>query len=278
MRKRKENIKQTRVLIFSLLGCLICMGIGYSVLTTSLNFQAKANKMVPKLADTLLADHSAKFSLVESVHYNQGNDIYIMFNNQKWQVLSVHPSHQAVKISGGVGDAQPFCGTNISYPCSGYYTSSTIYQSMLSYASSLPSEWQNKLTEGPFYYGSVAINDGVTQSRLLSWVKKEVVYAKSGMAGMEEYVMRIKMPNSNPKLSDYQDALNRLGGYYYNIWFMNSNGTTPLIWKANSGVLDYRVISDLYDTTYRPIHVLYLKSSLQIESGSGTFDEPYILR
>jgi len=96
MRKRRRKNQQTKVMFGSLIGCLFIMGIGYSVLTTNLNFQVRANKIKRDPLIDVIRSRSGLDGLGLDTSKDQnlrysGSSVknYVSFNNETWRIIGI---------------------------------------------------------------------------------------------------------------------------------------------------------------------------------------------
>lgn len=285
IRKRKNNSNFIVKVVIIVLA--FTFSVGYSVLTTNLNFNVTAKKNPGLLADEILSSYSSRFLLYDGVYYNQGDNIYIKFNNTNHQLLSIQSDTKIMKIialspqSPMAFNSSTLCANGATgngcdnYYQRGTYSASSMYTTFSNYiTNTLNATSKSQLTEGPSYWGKVSTANSNGYTGVIEKSKTRVTQTKVTSLSLEDYVMRAPAPSSGTTLIDYSAGMSKLGLYNYNMWFINSYNL-PIVWK--SGGSGFAEVSATTSSTYRPIYVYFLSGDLKLKSGSGTSSNPYLI-
>lgn len=283
LRSRKMN--RMNYFIFGFILLVFTLSIGYSILTTNLNFSITATKNLPLILDDMMDRYGSQFYLYDGIYYNQGNNIYIKFNSQTWQILSVDTSQNTIKIMSSTPTSPTqfnTCSEGSLILCSKYAPDSSSVRPSAIYnlvSNPIVSADESKyLVAGIWHWGEVSPwGSDFTQKGLVDDTKRKIVYGRGGTISIEDYVMRIPQPSNPTKLENYQNAMNYLGLYYYDVWFMNSNGSSPITYQAGGGNMSNLVEPTLADR-YRVVKMVMITDKVKLGSGIGTSASPYVIK
>lgn len=284
LKKRKYNYYTLYFLLFTLFSFL---GVGYAVLSSTLNFRITAHKNVNLLIDNVKQTYGSNFVKYENDYYNQGQTIYLMIGGTKFYLLSYNDTDGIMRIlNTRTYNYNPIafneycsflrCDLYCKDDSVGAYGNSSLYTNTVSNADNIiGNDYDYLLKSGPIYWGEIT-SDNYSVDSIMKQAKSRVEYAKMSVVTIADYIMAKEEPQNPTNLDSYYDALNKLGLYYVDFWFANSNGYSPLAWNANDRI-ENNALSSKNDK-YRPAYVLYVDSSKVIcESGQGTFKDPYVI-
>lgn len=283
IRVRKKN--HPKFVFIGILLLFFTLSIGYSILTTNLTFSITATKNPTLILNDMMDRYQSRFYFYDGIYYNQGNSIYIKFNNQNWQILSVDTAQHVIKILsptlvGPLAFRNTCPGDNVT-ACSNYGQHGSIGPSSLYNLVSFPniSGTESKyIANGQWYWGGVSPwGSDFTQKGLVDQVKERHIYGNGGSLSIEDYVMRIPEPSNPTKLESYQNAMNYLGFYYYNLWLVNNNGSSPITYEARSGNMSNLAEPTISDR-YRAAQLVYIRDTVKLGSGIGTSQSPYVIK
>lgn len=284
LKKRKYNYYMLYFLLFALFSFL---GVGYAVLSTTLNFRITAHKKLDLLIDNVKKTYSSNFVKYENDYYNQGPTIYLTIGGNKFHLLSYNETDGIMRIL----DTRTYNYNPIAFNenCTflrcdlyckdnmlGAYADSSLYTNTIANVDNIiGNDYRHLLKNGPIYWGEITSSNYSVDS-IMQQAKSRVAYAPISVITVADYIMAKEAPENPTNLTSYYNALNKLGIYYVDFWFVNSNGYSPLAWNANGEVENNAAPSK--NDKYRPVYVLYVDSSKAVyESGSGTSKDPYVV-
>lgn len=284
MRKLKRRKHNYYILYFSLFILFSCLGIGYAVLTSTLNFRITAHKNQALLIDNVKKTYGSSFVKNGDDYYNQGQTIHVKLGENKFYLLSYNESAGIMRIMdkrvyNPIAFNEycyfPRCDMYCQDDSIGAHANSSLYNNTTSKTYIVAGDYSYLLKFGPVYWGEVGSGNYSVDS-IMKQAKSRVVYSEISVMTIPDYIMSAPTPQNPINLDSYYDSLNKLGLYYYSFWFANSNGSNPLAWNGNSGIEN--AASPARNDKYLPVYILYIDMSKAVfESGNGTSSNPYVM-
>lgn len=305
MRKIRRKNKSVKIVICSFICCLLFLGVGYSVLTTNLNFQVKANKNAPeKLMDVIRKKNVSgnQEGLVtdattdRNIRYAGNNDVvknYIKFNNELWRIIGI--------VDGNVKIVRNESAANMAYDQRGYaglndwgtteiatYLNGTYYNSLSTTA-------KNMILEATYYLGSFPSGSNYTVEQIYSAERGTKVppcvigtddetsetcprkvswKGKVGLPYPSDYGYAVGSQCSKDQLEKYNVTECKDNDWlFYNVGYWTITpyiGANFAMYTIENGLLSTKRYGnlDVYPT-------IYLKSNVEVTGGRGTVASPY---
>lgn len=306
MRKIRRKNRQLKMVVYSVVGCLLCMGIGYSVLTTSLNFQIKANKnakeklidMIEKKnvsgnSDGLITDDTEDANIR---YAGGGNTVknFITFNNELWRIIGIFDGNvKIIKDTPVKNLTMSLYGESFSSGSRNYWDELNIATYLNGeYYNSLSTDAKNMTVNATYYLGHAMLyqmpsgvytserqdkeqggRPGASMDRPITW------NGKVGLMYLSDYGYAASSACSE-SLSNYSDASCKnndwlfSGRYRESNWMMSASQIAAFdlyVLNENGKVSG----SNNMSAAIRP--VVYLNSAVEVKSGDGTSSNPYQL-
>lgn len=303
MRKIKRKNRQVKMVVYSLIGCFLFMGIGYSVLTTNLNFQVHANKskrdrLVEVLEDKNIASNSEglitdDFSNIRYAGSNVKN--YIKFNGETWRIIGVFDGKTKIIRNEILPVERPW--NNVTGGLNDWKTSTIAEYLNGTYYNSINSTYRNMVTTVTYYLGGWSSNE-ITKKEMYQKERGSLLPSCTVGTNSETSATCPRKATWDGKVglmypSDYGYAASSLCNtnlINYNITQCTSNNwlylENKLQWfitpYSNTVVHAWLTLStggveDGYNTAgahaIRP--TLYLDSMVKVVSGNGSSTSPY---
>lgn len=256
------------------------MGIGYSVLTTNLNFQIRANKKAPETLIEYLREKAAssnsdglKLDDWKNVRYVGRNvNNFVRFNDNYWRIIGV--VDEKVKLIR----YDAFGGVRWDDSKTNYYGSS-ILKFLTDYYQTFTDSAKNMVSETDYYvFGSSSSYDTRKQAYENERSQyRETWYDTIGLMYPSDYAYASECNHSLGSLNEsectstnwlfeFEDSGEWLiSSVGWSVWYINYDGAVA---GDNDGSpSDYRYA--------RP--VVHLDPAVILAGGSGTHTDPYLI-
>ena len=253
---------------------------------------------------------SKKYSYV-----GDGTSNYISLNNELWRIVSVESDHtiKVVKLDDSIVKEYDATGnrttnstycTNLENGCNAWNTKDTLTNGQISgsvendstmltylntdFYNSLSDELKNVIVEHTFNIGSV--NDGATFNEALVQENEYTWTGKIGLLNITEILYPSNNSTSTSQMTIGQQAyednylLSFATGKF--LWTMNAvNNNSTDMWtigydKIPIGKASNNSTETIDEVTYNYVALptLYLSSTVEYNSGSGTLDNPFTIK